>query len=94
MTRSSNAKVAAAGAGVVALSGSPALAHHVMGGVTPETLWQGLLSGLAHPIIGVDHFAFILGVGLMSWFAGQVALLPLPVRAGYGRGLLGSRPGP
>jgi urease accessory protein len=76
MTPSSNAKVVAAAAGVVALSGPPALAHHVMGGVTPETLWQGLLSGLAHPIVGVDHFAFILGVGFMSWFAGQVALLP------------------
>jgi urease accessory protein len=76
MTRSSNATIASAAAGVVALAGPPALAHHVMGGAIPQTLWQGFFSGLAHPVIGVDHFAFILGVGLMSWLAGRPALLP------------------
>jgi len=48
-----------------------ALAHHPMGGVTPETAWQGLLSGVGHPIIGPDHFAFIIGLGLL---AGRMAL--------------------
>jgi len=54
-----------------------AFAHHLMGGKVPDTAWQGLLSGLGHPIIGVDHFAFIVGVGCMSRMVGQMTLLPL-----------------
>jgi urease accessory protein len=53
-----------------------------MGGELPRTAWQGLLSGLGHPIIGVDHLAFIIGVGLMSHLAGRIALLPLVFIAG------------
>jgi len=60
----------------------PAFAHHVMGGELPRTAWQGLLSGLGHPIIGVDHLAFVLGVGLMAYLAGRVVLLPLLFVAG------------
>lgn len=45
---------------------SSSSAHHVMGGLTPSSLMQGLLSGLAHPIIGVDHFAFIVGIGIIA----------------------------
>lgn len=43
----------------------PALAHahHDMDGETPATFMQGLLSGLAHPVIGKDHLAMILLVG-------------------------------
>jgi urease accessory protein len=40
-----------------------AFAHHFMGGATPQTFTQGLLSGLGHPLIGVDHAAFIIGAG-------------------------------
>src|SRR5918998_945636 len=54
----------------VALGGlvaaTPALAHHPMGGATPATFVQGLLSGLGHPIIGLDHLAALVGVGLVS----------------------------
>ena len=35
----------------------PAFAHHLMGGRTPATFGEGILSGLDHPIIGLDHFA-------------------------------------
>jgi urease accessory protein len=42
---------------------SMAFAHHFMGGGTPETFMQGLLSGLGHPMIGIDHAAFIIGAG-------------------------------
>ncbi|WP_230533656.1 HupE/UreJ family protein [Microvirga roseola] len=45
---------------------TPALAHHPMGGVTPTTFFQGLLSGLGHPVIGLDHLAALIGVGLVS----------------------------
>ncbi len=37
-----------------------ARAHHPMGGQTPETFSQGLLSGFGHPIIGIDHLAFLI----------------------------------
>jgi urease accessory protein len=37
-----------------------------MGGMTPATFTQGLLSGLGHPVIGLDHLAALVGVGLVS----------------------------
>lgn len=55
----------------------PAFAHHVMGGGLPSTAWQGLLSGLGHPIIGIDHLAFIVAIGLMSDLVARIVLLPL-----------------
>ncbi|MFL4967356.1 MAG: HupE/UreJ family protein [Xanthobacteraceae bacterium] len=48
------------------LTGSTALAHHVMGGKLPASLPDGLLSGLGHPIIGVDHLAAVIAVGLLA----------------------------
>lgn len=48
------------------LAASPALAHHPMGGEAPQTAFHGLLSGLAHPVIGLDHLAFIVLVGLAA----------------------------
>jgi urease accessory protein len=72
-----------ASAAVVVLPLVPtADAHHAMGGKLPSTVWQGLLSGLGHPIIGIDHLAFIMGVGLMAYLVGRVALLPLLFVAG------------
>ena len=34
-----------------------------MGGGLPETFAQGFLSGLGHPVIGLDHAAFIVAAG-------------------------------
>lgn len=45
---------------------APAFAHHPMGGVTPVTMWQGILSGAGHPVIGIDHLAFLIGAGLLA----------------------------
>jgi urease accessory protein len=56
--------------------GSPAEAHHVMGGQTPTTFAQGLLSGLGHPIIGVDHLAFIVAMGVAAGVAGLSLVIP------------------
>ncbi|HZT49678.1 MAG TPA: HupE/UreJ family protein [Hyphomicrobiaceae bacterium] len=42
----------------------PAAAHHMMGGRTPTRLLEGLLSGLGHPVIGIDHLAFTVAVGV------------------------------
>lgn len=56
-------------------SAAPAFAHHAMDGVLPATLEQGLISGLAHPVIGLDHLAFVAGVGLASAFLPYGVLL-------------------
>jgi len=61
----------------VALCAEPALAHHAMGGETPKTFWDGLLSGLAHPIIGLDHFAFVVAIGLLAAKQGWGWLFPV-----------------
>jgi len=55
---------------------APTYAHHPMGGEIPQTMVQGLLSGLGHPIIGFDHLAFVVGIGLLAAF--QQARLALP----------------
>jgi len=45
---------------------SPAFAHHAMGGKLPTTFAEGLLSGLAHPVLGPDHFAFVIAIGIAA----------------------------
>ncbi len=62
-----------------ALLGQPrdALAHHMIGGDLPQNYLEGFLSGLAHPIIGFDHFAFILAAGLIAAKVARGATLPL-----------------
>ncbi len=62
---------------VTLLAATPALAHHPMGGGTPETFWHGLLSGFGHPIIGVDHLAFVIAVGLAAAFTPRRFATPL-----------------
>ena len=49
---------------MLAFSGVPAFAHHLMGGHTPATFGEGILSGLGHPVIGLDHFAAVVAVGV------------------------------
>ncbi|WP_034937487.1 HupE/UreJ family protein [Gloeocapsa sp. PCC 73106] len=44
----------------------PVLAHHPMGGKVPGNFFEGFISGLGHPIIGPDHFAFVISVGLLA----------------------------
>lgn len=47
-------------------SGVDALAHHVMGRDMPATFGQGLLSGLGHPVIGLDHLAALIAAGCLA----------------------------
>jgi len=51
------------GAALVTTAGT-ASAHHLMGGKTPSTFADGILSGLGHPIIGPDHLAFLVAIGV------------------------------
>lgn len=60
-----------------ALAASPALAHHPLGGETPATLTNGLLSGIGHPVLGLDHLAFIIAVGVAAMLAGRPLMAPL-----------------
>src|ERR1043166_6661556 len=56
-------RVAIAAPGLVFIV-NHASAHHVMGGKTPATFFEGVLSGLGHPIIGPDHLAFLIALGV------------------------------
>jgi urease accessory protein len=51
---------------MVLFTADPALAHHAMDGATPTTFWHGLLSGLGHPVIGLDHLAAVIAVGCLA----------------------------
>lgn len=64
-------RIAFAVAVVALFAADPASAHHMMGGKLPQTLAQGLLSGLAHPVIGLDHFAAIIGAGIVAALIGR-----------------------
>jgi|JI10StandDraft_1071094.scaffolds.fasta_scaffold244584_2 urease accessory protein len=43
-----------------------AMAHHAMDGRLPDGPVAGLLSGLGHPVIGFDHLAFVVGIGVLA----------------------------
>jgi urease accessory protein len=51
---------------LLVLGSAPAFAHHMMGGRTPASFTDGLLSGLGHPVIGLDHFAAVVAVGCLA----------------------------
>jgi urease accessory protein len=55
----------------------PVSAHHPFGGQTPSNCWEGFLSGLGHPVIGVDHFIFVIAVGLVAGLLHYGFALPL-----------------
>ena len=60
---------------------APARAHHLIDitGLNPNAI-NGLLSGLAHPVIGPDHLAFLLALSLLGlvhrrrWMLGLLAV--------------------
>lgn len=45
---------------------NPAFAHHPLGGRLPANIFEGFFSGMAHPVIGFDHLAFIIAAGLVG----------------------------
>jgi urease accessory protein len=66
-------------AALVAALSLPAAAHahHPMGGVTPMTFMDGFLSGIGHPMLGPDHLAFIVGIGLLVAMSRRWTWLPV-----------------
>lgn len=87
MTRSRLASFSASAVALCTLVSAPAFAHHPTGGQLPDTVLNGLLSGLGHPVIGLDHFAFVVGIGLLAAVAGFGPLLPVAFVAAMAGGL-------
>jgi len=56
---------------------SAARAHHAMEYALPATALEGLLSGLGHPVIGLDHFLFVAAAGVLAANFGRGWFLPL-----------------
>lgn len=73
MHHSRTAAIAAA----LALLPVSARAHHFMDGDIPRTSLEGFFSGLAHPIVGPEHLAFIVAMALAGAAARRVVLVPL-----------------
>lgn len=71
------------------LIASPAFAHHPfgMGDSGALTAWQGLLSGLGHPLLGPDHLLFLLALGFVGLQRPLRWVLPL-LAIGLGGSLL------
>ena len=44
----------------------PVLAHHPFGGTAPKDIFEGLFSGVGHPVVGFDHLAFVIAAGLLA----------------------------
>lgn len=59
------------------LISTPALAHHPLDGIPMTTVSHGLLAGVGHPILGLDHLFFIVAVGVLACFTGRRFLTPL-----------------
>ena len=50
------------------LVATPTMEHHpfAMPDGAQLSVWQGLISGLGHPLLGPDHFLFLLAMGLVG----------------------------
>jgi urease accessory protein len=48
----------------------------MMGGKTPSGWVEGLLSGMGHPVIGPEHLAFLIAVGVVVGSCGLSIALP------------------
>lgn len=72
------------------LIATPAFAHHALGGQLPIDFGTGFLSGLAHPVINVDHFAFVVAVGVLTAVSQGSRLLPIWFVGGTVLGCLAS----
>jgi urease accessory protein len=77
MTKSLSSRAAAFGLLANLVVVTPAFAHHVMGGKLPSTFVEGVLSGLGHPVIGLDHLAFLIAAGVVAGVAGLGLWMPM-----------------
>lgn len=54
-----------------------AMAHHPLNGMPMETFNHGLLSGVGHTVLGIDHLFFIAILGISALFLGRRLIAPL-----------------
>ncbi|MGZ8211581.1 MAG: HupE/UreJ family protein [Burkholderiales bacterium] len=80
MTRSTRTRRALTA--LVSLMPLAAYAHHAMDYEAPTNLFEGFVSGLAHPVIGLDHFLFVIAIGAACYFFGRRAASPALFIAG------------
>ncbi len=68
---------------------APAFAHHPLDGRLPANLFEGIMSGVGHPVIGFDHLAFVIASGLVALKITGGILIPLAfvVATGLGAGI-------
>ncbi|MEO1465353.1 MAG: HupE/UreJ family protein, partial [Cyanobacteria bacterium J06633_1] len=57
------------------LFNDPALAHHPSGGEIPGNFIEGFLSGVGHPVIGIDHLVFVIAIGLLAALSNKLGLI-------------------
>lgn len=55
----------------------PVLAHHPFGGDAPTNALQAFLSGVGHPVIGLDHLAFVIAAGLLAAIFNRGLFIPV-----------------
>ena len=70
-----------------ALAATPALAHHPLAGAPMETFAHGILSGIGHPLLGIDHLFFVVAVGIAAALLGRLASAPFAYIAGMTGGI-------
>jgi len=64
---------------LVVASVAPAQAHHPFGLAEGSQLngWQGLLSGMGHPLLGPDHLLFLLALAFVGLKRPRTWMVPL-----------------
>ncbi|MEO0490044.1 MAG: HupE/UreJ family protein [Cyanobacteria bacterium J06659_2] len=63
--------------GTILFAVAPALAHHPFGGGTPDNVVEAFLSGMGHPVIGIDHLTFVIAAGLLAAAIGGGLGIPI-----------------
>ncbi len=46
-----------------------------MGERFPATFAEGFLSGIGHPVIGIDHLVFVIAIGLLAALSKKLGLV-------------------
>lgn len=70
------------------LVAQPVLAHHPLGGLPMETFADGVLSGIGHPLLGIDHLFFVIVAGILALYSGSALTAPLVLIGGVLAGVL------
>ncbi len=74
---------ASAGIGLLALTNAlPAAAHHMLGGRLPANAFEGFLSGLGHPVLGLDHLLFVIAAGGLASLYRRGWIIPVTFLVG------------